>query len=168
LGAAGSGVRAPHRSGDRRSGGYDVFQPWRKEVPAALLQLLDSGDKQTFDRFFDQGMQSATPAERQNWEWRAKPYGLDSPFDVFTAARQYNLTDVVDQITTPLLITDPEGEQFWPGQSQQLFEKLPGTKRLVPFTATEGADRHCEPMARSLLEQRMFDWLDETLAAVTS
>jgi hypothetical protein len=149
-------------------GAYDVFQPWRKEVPAALLQLLDSGDKQTFDRFFDQGMQSATPAERQNWEWRAKPYGLDSPFDVFTAARQYNLTDVVDQITTPLLITDPEGEQFWPGQSQQLFEKLPGTKRLVPFTAAEGADRHCEPMARSLLEQRMFDWLDETLAAATS
>jgi len=47
-------------------------------------------------------------------------------------------------------------------------EKLPGTKRLVPFTADEGADRHCEPMARSLLEQRMFDWLDETLAAATS
>ena len=58
-------------------------------------------------------------AERQNWEWRAKPYGLESPFDVFTAARRYNLTEVVDQITTPLLITDPEGEQFWPGQSQQ-------------------------------------------------
>jgi gamma-glutamyl:cysteine ligase YbdK (ATP-grasp superfamily) len=108
-------------------------------VPAALLQLLDSGDKQTFDRFFDQGMQSATPAERQNWEWRAKPYGLDSPFDVFTAARQYNLTDVVDQITTPLLIT-----------------------------AAEGADRHCEPMARSLLEHRMVEWLDETLAAATT
>ncbi len=100
-------------------GAYDVFQPWRTAVPAELLQLLDSGDKQTFDRFFDQGMQSATPAERQNWEWRAKPYGLESPFDVFTAARRYNLTEVVDQITTPLLITDPEGEQFWPGQSQQ-------------------------------------------------
>jgi hypothetical protein len=24
---------------------------------------------------------------------------------------------------------------------------------------------HCEPMARSLLEQRMFDWLDETLSS---
>jgi hypothetical protein len=57
----------------------------------------------------------------------------------------------------------PEGEQFWPGQSQQLFEKLQGTKQLVAFTADEGADRHCEPLARSLLEQRMFDWLDETL-----
>jgi len=32
--------------------------------------------------------------------------------------------------------------------------------------AREGSDRHCEPMARSLLEQRMFDWLDETLASV--
>ena len=36
---------------------------------------------------------------------------------------------------------------------------------LVTFTADERAGRHCEPMARSLLEQRMFDWLDETLAS---
>ena len=149
-------------------GVYDVFEPWSKNVPPELLQLLDSGDKQTFDRFFNEGMQEAPPAQRQNWEWRAKPYGLQSPFDVFSAARQYNLADVADQITTPLLITDPEGEQFWPGQSQQLFDKLQGNKRLVPFTADEGADRHCEPMARSLLEQRMFDWLDETLAAPSS
>ena len=115
---------------------------------------------------FNEGMQSAPLAQRQNWEWRAKPYGLRSAFDVFTAARRYNLADVADQITTPLLITDPEGEQFWPGQSQQLFEKLRNTKQLVVFTAEEGADRHCEPMARLLLEQRMFDWLDETLASV--
>jgi hypothetical protein len=144
-------------------GVFNVFDVWSKEVPSELLQLLDSGDKQDFDHYFNEGMQQATPAERQNWEWRAKPYGLQSPFDVFTAVRQYNLTDVVGQITTPLLITDPEGEQFWPGQSQQLFDKLQGTKQLLKFTADEGADRHCEPLARSLLEQRMFDWLDETL-----
>jgi hypothetical protein len=152
-------------------GVYNAFEPWATAVPPELQQLqqlLDSGDKQAFDRLFAEGMQDATPAQRQNWEWRAKPYGLQSPFDVFSAARQYNLTDVADQITTPLLITDPEGEQFWPGQSQQLFDKLQGNKRLVPFTADEGADRHCEPMARSLLEQRMFDWLDETLAATSS
>jgi hypothetical protein len=146
-------------------GVYNAFEPWLKAVPQQMQQLLESGDKQDFDQFFNEGMQQATPAERQNWEWRAKPYGLQSPFDVFTAARQYNLTDVVEQIATPLLITDPEGEQFWPGQSQQLFQKLKGTKQLITFTADEGADRHCEPMARSLLDQRMFDWLDETLAA---
>jgi hypothetical protein len=149
-------------------GVYDVFAPWQKAVPTPLLQLLDSGDKQDFDQYFNEGMQQASPVERQNWEWRAKPYGLESPFDVFTAARQYNLADVVDEITTPLLITDPEGEQFWPGQSQQLFERLKGPKQLLKFTAEEGADRHCEPLARSLLEQRMFDWLDETLAATSA
>jgi hypothetical protein len=144
-------------------GVFDAFEPSGKALPPGLRQLLEAGDRQTFDRLFDEGMQQAPPAQKQNWEWRAKPYGLQSPFDVYTAARRYNLADVVDQITTPLLIADPEGEQFWPGQSQRLFDELQGTKRLVPFTADEGADRHCEPMARSLLEQRMFDWLDETL-----
>ena len=52
--------------------------------------------------------------------------------------------------------------------SEELFDKLRGVKRLMPFTASEGGDSHCEPMARSLLEQRMFDWLDETLPAATS
>jgi alpha-beta hydrolase superfamily lysophospholipase len=149
-------------------GVFDVFAPWAEAIPPELLKLLDARDQQAFDQMFNEGMQSAPPAQRQNWEWRAKPYGLQSPYDVFTAARRYNLADVVEQITTPLLITDPEGEQFWPGQSQQLFEKLQGTKQLITFTAAEGADRHCEPMARSLLEQRMYDWLDETLSAATS
>jgi alpha-beta hydrolase superfamily lysophospholipase len=149
-------------------GVFDVFAPWAEAIPPELLKLLDAGDQQAFDQMFNEGMQSAPPAQRQNWEWRAKPYGLQSPYDVFTAARRYNLADVVEQITTPLLITDPEGEQFWPGQSQQLFEKLQGTKQVTTFTAAEGADRHCEPMARSLLEQRMFNWLDETLSAATS
>jgi hypothetical protein len=78
----------------------------------SLRQLLDSGDKQAFDQMFDEGMQPAPPAQRQNWEWRAKPYGLRSAFDVFTAARRYNLADVTDQITTPLLITDPKGSSL--------------------------------------------------------
>jgi hypothetical protein len=54
---------------------------------------------------------------------------------------------------------------FQPGQRRprQLFEKLQGTKQLVAFTADEGADRDCEPLARSLLERRMFVWLDETV-----
>ena len=64
-----------------------------------------------------------------------------------------------------MLITDPEGEQFWPGQSRRIYDALRGPRQLVAFTAQEGADRHCEPLARSLLEQRVYDWLDQTLAA---
>jgi hypothetical protein len=110
------------------------------------------------------GMRDATPQERQNMAWRAKPYGKHSTFEVFAAARKYTLDGLADRIKTPLLITDPDGEQFWPGQLKRLHDAVPAPKRLVAFAAAEGADRHCEPMARSLVEQRIFDWLDETLA----
>ncbi len=68
-------------------------------------------------------------------------------YRLYQTVMGYRLGDEVAQIDTPLLITDPEGEQFWPGQSQQLFDRLPGPKQLVRFTAAEGASRHCEPMA---------------------
>jgi hypothetical protein len=63
-----------------------------------------------------------------------------------------------------MLITSPEDEQFWPGQSQELYDRLPGTKELVTFTAHEGANRHCEPMGMALRDARVFGWLDGHLA----
>jgi hypothetical protein len=41
---------------------------------------------------------------------------------------RYRLGDEVNQTTTPLLITEPEDEQFWPGQSQALHDLLPGPR----------------------------------------
>jgi hypothetical protein len=32
----------------------------------------------------------------------------------------------------------------------------------APFTRAEGAEMHTEPMGRSLIEQRIYHWLDET------
>jgi hypothetical protein len=62
-----------------------------------------------------------------------------------------------------MLITDPEGEYFWPGQSQQLFEALSGPKELVRFTEAEGANMHCEPVALGLRDERVFDWIESVL-----
>jgi len=47
--------------------------------------------------------------------------------------------------------------------SQELFDAVSGSKIIVRFTKAEGANLHIEPMGRSLLEQRMYDWLDEIL-----
>lgn len=77
--------------------------------------------------------------------------------------RSYVLSDVASQITAPVMICDPENESFWPGQAQQLADAVGGPAHLVTFTAAEGADMHCEPMARSLVHQRMYDWLADTL-----
>ncbi len=137
----------------------DVATSWLSHLPKEMVTMLDKGDRTTFDQWMQLGQ--STPQEAQEFAWRAKPYGIADPFDLFVAVGTYKLSaDVIGKITTPLLITEPEGEQFWPGQSKRLCDALPGTKQLVTFTAAEGADRHCEPMARSLLEQRVFDWLD--------
>jgi hypothetical protein len=41
---------------------------------------------------------------------------------------------------------------------------LPDDAELLPFRAAEGADLHGEPMARALVDQRMFDWVDDVFA----
>jgi hypothetical protein len=68
-------------------------------------------------------------------------------------------------IDTPLLITDPEHEQFWPGQAEQLAQWTGNVSTLIRFTAAEGADVHCEPLGRAVTEQRMFDWLEDRVSA---
>lgn len=146
-------------------GVFDVATSWLERLPPEMVQLLDSGDRDRFDHYVEMGLREAGPQDRQTMAWRSKPYGTSSPYDTFTAVRKYTLAGIADRITTPLLITDPEGEQFWPGQSRRLHDAVAGPKQLVAFTAAEGAASHCEPLARTLLEQRMFDWLDGVLGA---
>jgi hypothetical protein len=95
-----------------------------------------------------------------------RPYGTTSPYEFFTAPRAYALPDeMISQITCPVLVTDPEHEQFWPGQARELYDKLPGKKALISFTAEEGADSHCEPAGNGLRGERIFNWLDQQIPA---
>jgi dienelactone hydrolase len=146
-------------------GVWDVSTSWGlAKFPPPLLQLFKSGNKAAFDQALQTGL-ATEPAAAATLAFRSRPFGFNSAFDTYTAIQQYALTnDIVNQIACPMLVASPEGEQFWPGQSQQLYEALPGQKELVPFTRAEGADMHCEPKAPGLRAQRMFDWLDATLA----
>jgi dienelactone hydrolase len=143
-------------------GVVDVAASWESEVPKSLLALLDKGDDHAFDRDMAIGMR-LSKATARTWRFRARPYGADGYAATLREVRRYDASDVAGRITTPLLVTSPEGEQFWPGQSERLVELVPGAT-LVRFTDAEGAGGHCQPLARALTEQRLFDWLDEHLA----
>ena len=95
---------------------------------------------------------------------RLRPYGTSSLFEVFDAIRQYKLEDVAARISCPMLITDPEGEDFFPGQSQKLYDALRCPKKLVRFTHQQGAGQHCEAGAPGLRDYCIYNWLAETLA----
>src|SRR4051812_16163188 len=143
-------------------GVWDVSTSWTDRLPRELVQLLDTGDKAAFNQITDEGMRADREVAAQI-AFRTRPYGLPTLFDTIQAARQYTLAGVAQRIRCPMLITDPDNETFWPGQSQQLYDALTGPKALVRFTEAEGADLHCEPKTPALRAQRIFDWLDATL-----
>jgi hypothetical protein len=101
----------------------------------------------------------------RTWAFRARPLGAGSPAAIMHRIAEYALSaEQAAAISTPLLITSPEGEQFWPGQSDALHAMTPQLSTLVPFTADEGAQSHCEPLARTLVHERVLDWVAGTLS----
>jgi hypothetical protein len=140
-----------------------VETSWLDNFPPDAIAFFRSSDKATFDAGMAQGMAAMPAILRGGLAKRCEPYGTASLFDILTALPRYDLTDVAGLIRCPTLVTDPEGEAFWPGQSQTLHDALTCPKTLMPFIAAEGADGHCEPMAPGLRNQRVFDWLEATL-----
>ncbi|WP_127792408.1 S9 family peptidase [Agromyces sp. LHK192] len=140
----------------------DVSTSWTGHIPAGLLKHLAEGDLETFDKEMTLGMKFS-PDTARTWTFRARPYGTTGYGETINAVRAYNATDVAGQITTKLLILSPENEQFWPGQAQKLAELTPDVSTTIAFTAAEGADEHCQPLARALTAERMYDWLDDQL-----
>ena len=146
-------------------GVVDVSTTVLGHLPHLMVKLLEAGEREKFNRDMQWALKMA-PATRSLLALRMRPYGVSTPYEFFSAARDYVLTDdLIARITTPVLVTSPEHEQFWPGQSQELFGKLGGRKAIVAFTAAEGADSHCEPTASGLRSERIFDWLDEQIPA---
>lgn len=126
------------------------------------MRLYRAGDREQFERAVESGADE-DPATMALAAKRMEPYGADVLFDILTHLERWDLTDIAGKIRCPMLITDPEDEQFWPGQSRRLYELLSAPKTLMPFRATDGANWHCEPMAPVLRSHRLLDWLDETL-----
>lgn len=84
-------------------------------------------------------------------------------FDLLAELVRYRISDVVDQISCPTLLTQSEGDPAGAG-AETLYDALAVERKiLLKFTAAEGSGGHCEATARRLFHQRMYDWLDETL-----
>ena len=141
-------------------GVVDVSTSWTRPLSKSMRTMLEKGDRAAFNRAMRTAMR--IPSLRRTLTFRSRPYRHQDWFDLYMTVQAYRLDEqTASTIATPLLITDPDQEQFWPGQSKRLAALVPGRADLVRFTAREGANFHCQPMGRLLTEQRMFDWLDQ-------
>jgi hypothetical protein len=144
-------------------GVWDVSEPYWGHLPAFARSALDSKDKSQFEQIMQKGTASNVRT-RMTLRFRMRPYGITSYYDAFHAVQEYNLTEVAGRIRCPMLITDPEGEQFFPGQAQKLYDALSCPKTMIHFTRAQGADQHCEVAAPGYRDFCIYNWLDEILA----
>ena len=144
-------------------GVWDVSDPWLRNLPKFVRDMLDAGKKADFDQMIRMGTAS-NPRAKAMLRFRMRPFGMTSYYDAFHAVRDYNLTEVAARIRCPMLIADPESEQFFPGQARKLYDALQCPKQIVHFTRDQGADQHCEVAAPGYRDYCIYNLLDETLA----
>ncbi len=89
-------------------------------------------------------------------------HGVSSLRELVGELEQYEISSVVERISCPTLVTASEGDPL-SAQATTLYEALRCPKKLLRFSAAEGAGGHCEALGRTRYHQRVFDWLDETL-----
>jgi hypothetical protein len=145
-------------------GVVDVATSWTRPLSSGMRRALADRDRDRFNR--DMQLAVKIPSLRRTLTVRGRPYEHADWYDLYRNVSQYRITsEDVSRITTPVLVTDPDGEQFWPGQSQQL---LGDRATLAPFSSAEGAAGHCQPLARVVTENRIFDWLEQHLHGTTT
>jgi hypothetical protein len=88
-------------------------------------------------------------------------------YDLGLTLMKFTVAGVAGQVTAPTLVTAYEGDELVvpaSGQGTEVYRLLRGTKQFHRFTAAEGADQHCAPMAPQTRNQVVYDWLDDVLS----
>jgi alpha-beta hydrolase superfamily lysophospholipase len=131
-------------------------------VPPEYRQQFLSGDTTALAPVFDQLMQD--PRLGFTIRRGMLVHGQGSPLGYLRAMLDYTLAGRVTAIACPTLVCQAEND-VRASQSHELYDALICPKQLLAFADAEGAGEHCEAGAQSLFDQRVFDWLDDTLAA---
>ena len=111
-------------------------------------------------------MAHAIHADRaQRWAVEQRGFwvhGVDTLAGYLRATAPFDLQGRLARIGCPTAVTAAEDDPL-SRSAQQIYDALPGAKALLRFGTAEGAGDHCEMRNRTLLDQRVFDWLDDVL-----
>jgi alpha-beta hydrolase superfamily lysophospholipase len=90
--------------------------------------------------------------------------GTKTPLQFLEMFRKFNMQGLADRITCPTLVIVGAGDHFSSIKDQRkLYDELACPKTLLVFDKASFADEHCQMGALMTSNQRIFDWLDETV-----
>lgn len=90
-------------------------------------------------------------------------YQAESVHELIRKTEPVTLEGVAHKIKCPTLVCEAEADHFFAGQPKMLYDALTCPKTFMLFTAEDGAEEHCHFGALLYFNQRVFEWLDETL-----
>lgn len=145
-------------------GAPEQFRPMLQRLGAPPEMLRDFG--KIDDDILDKLEQTQRGDRHLYWSITQRAlwvHGVDSLREYLTEIQSYTLAGRVEYIACPTLVTVAENDPL-AATSRELFDSLRSPKTLITFTAAEGAGNHVETFNRSLLNGRVYDWLDDVFA----
>jgi hypothetical protein len=134
-------------------------------IPQSFVSLVDEGKKQQANAEWDDVFSTLPQSTQFLYTKSSLPFGQDNFYDNIKTIQKFKVTpEQLGEIDNPMLVTQYEGEQFFAGQAQQVYDALKSQREIVTFTAAEGAQLHDAPMAPQTRNEVIFDWLDDQLA----
>jgi pimeloyl-ACP methyl ester carboxylesterase len=169
LGISFGGYLAPRAaSGEPRiaaliadPGELSLFEEMKSRMPGFAIRALINNTRFVLG-LIERSLKKRTRHVTAGWGLRRGMWvhGVADPLAYLRLTAQYTVEGRTGQIQCPALICSAENDEIGITASK-LYDALPGKKTFIAFKADEGAGAHCESGARSLFNQRAFDWLDD-------
>ena len=144
------------------NGVYDGYDAFSSGFPQSLRTAVENGNSNAVNTVID--ILSDIDANlRFNMKHGMWTTGTNSPFELIRGSKKYTVKGIAQKIKCPTLVLEAEKDDSFPGQPRMVYDALTCPKKYILFTSEEGAEEHCQSGAPAISNQRIFDWLDETL-----
>lgn len=144
------------------NGVYDGYDAFASGFPQSLRTAVENGNTNAVNTVID--ILSDIDANlRFNMKHGMWTTGTNSPFELIQGSKKYTVKGIAQKIKCPTLVLEAEKDDSFPGQPRMVYDALTCPKKYILFTSEEGAEEHCQSGAPAISNQRIFDWLDETL-----
>jgi pimeloyl-ACP methyl ester carboxylesterase len=141
-----------------------ISDPYRlsvAEFPPALLKAPAFVTGLAGQIAIHRNTMTSITAERSCWQ-----FGVSSLSQLIEFGRE---TIEPEKIHCPTLCLASEGEApMFLTQTREVYSALKVPKELRIFSVEEGADAHCQVNNLAMMQEVVYDWLDETFARPTS
>jgi esterase/lipase len=136
---------------------YDMYGILKSELPGPLVNAPAFITNSLVKLSSFNNSMSMIDLEKFCWA-----VGVQSITEFMDACKKLGKVDV-EKIVCPILCLASEGEgQSMLEQAREVYDMVRSEKKLIHvFTAAEGADAHCQLNNFSIMQEAVYDWLDD-------